>query len=86
MINAGNLSINGDIISGGNNIINAQGKSLNGHIFDNQDITMLRLLPNIERQYLDGSDYYNEFISEAFNENINKSKYVSDSFICENTL
>ncbi len=47
---------------------------------------MLRLLPNIERQYLDGSDYYNEFISEAFNENINKSKYVSDSFICENTL
>ncbi len=86
VINTGYLSINGDIISGGNSIINARGKNINGQIFDNQEIAMLRLLPNIERQYLDGSDYYNEFISEAFNENINKSKYVSDSFICENTL
>ena len=87
VINAGNLSINGDIVSGGNNIINARGKNINGQIFDNQEIAMLRLLPNIERQYLENSDYFDgDYISETFNENVNKSRFVSGSFICENFL
>ena len=86
IINASNVSVNGDIISGGNITINSQGRNVNGTIYDNQDIYMLRLLPNIERQYLEDSDYYEEYVSETFNENINKSRYISDSFQCENML
>ena len=86
IINAGNVSVNGDIISGGNITINSQGRNVNGTIYDTKDIYMLRLLPNIERQYLEDSDYYEEYISETFNENINKSRYISDSFQCENML
>lgn len=86
IINASNVSVNGDIISGGNITINSQGKNVNGTVYDTQDIYMLRLLPNIERQYLEDSDYYEEYISETFNENISKSRYISDSFQCENML
>ncbi len=86
-INAGNLSINGDVVSGGNNTFTARSRNVNGTIYDNQEISMLRLMPNIEKKYLANSDYYNEdYVSENFNENINKSKYCACSFSCSNFL
>lgn len=38
IINASNVSVNGDIISGGNITINSQGKNVNGTVYDTQDI------------------------------------------------
>ena len=51
-INAGNLSINGDVVSGGNNTFTARSRNVNGTIYDYQEISMLRLMPNIEKKYL----------------------------------
>lgn len=81
------MSINGDVISGGNNRFIASSKNINGRVFDNQEIYMVRLMPNIEKEYLAVSDYYeDDYVANNCNENINKSKYISCSFICNNYL
>lgn len=81
-VEAGNINMNGDIVTNGKFVTTLQNPGLNGTVYENQENAMMDYQDSIETLYYSGdvNKVDGDYSPKDFNENIGKPMFVDGAF------